>query len=46
MVRAAVDALDESLDGDPGPDLQALDTHERLWIDERSAGTRRLMTAP
>ena len=36
MVRAAVDALDEPLDGDLGPHLQALDPHQGLRIDQRS----------
>ena len=35
MVGAAVDALDESLDRDPGPHLQALDAHQGLRIDQR-----------
>ena len=35
MVRAAVDALDEALDGDPGPDLKALDSHQGARIDQR-----------
>ena len=40
-----MDALDESLDRDPRPDLQALDAHQGLRIDQGRAGTRRLVAA-
>ena len=40
VVRAAVDALDKSLDRDPRPHFQALDAHQRLRIDQRCRRTR------
>src|SRR5262249_2032711 len=44
-IRAAVNALDEPLHGDPRADLEALDPHQRFGIDERRPGPCRVVPA-